>query len=306
MRALAAGSGIAALALLAWLVAGGGWSAVTYRYQQAELAAALPALQLTEALASLRVANEQARAGAPVSGPLLAVTPADEWFARPVDERWADYQSAEWRPVRRLTRGYVGLLALLLFGRPLVKGLWYLLMLAATRRTAGPGISHGSARWATPGEARRLRPRPGRTDLVVGRVGRRPVSVPEEEQYEHLLLVAPTGAGKTSGVIIPNLLREPGARSLVITDPKRELLRATAPALRWRYGDANVWALDFLDPALSLGYNPLAYVRDAATADVFAQTWVANTGTNSKDVFWENAARTLIAAAALHLVRTDE
>ena len=54
------------------------------------------------------------------------------------------------------------------------------------------------------------------------------------------------------------------------------------------------------------GYNPLAYVRDAATADLFAQTWVANTGTSSKDVFWENAARTLIAAAALHLVSTDE
>src|SRR5688572_29096723 len=98
-----------------------------------------------------------------------------------------------------------------------------------------------------------------------------------------LVLVAPTGAGKTSGLILPNLLREPGTRSLVVTDPKRELLRLTSPHLRSVYGEGNVLALDFLDPALSAGYNPLAQVVDAASADLFAQTWVRNTGT-SKEV----------------------
>jgi len=139
---------------------------------------------------------------------------------------------------------------------------------------------------------------------VLGRIGRRLVALPERDQYEHLLLVAPTGAGKTSGVILPNLLAEPGTRSLVITDPKRELLRKSTPAILTRYPRDRVWTLDFLDPALSRGYNPLAYVTDAATADLFAQTWVRNTG-ESKDAFWSNAARTLIGAAALHLVATE-
>jgi len=58
-----------------------------------------------------------------------------------------------------------------------------------------------------------------------------------------------------------------------------------------------------LDLALSVGYNPLAYVTDAASAALFAEAWVANTGT-SKEAFWDNAARTLISAAALHLVGT--
>ena len=46
-------------------------------------------------------------------------------------------------------------------------------------------------------------------------------------------------------------------------------------------------------------------MTDAASADLFAQTWVANTGT-SQEPFWGNAARTLIGAAALHLVQTEE
>ena len=184
------------------------------------------------------------------------------------------------------------------------RGLWFLGMLLVMRRRAQPGTSHGSAHWATGEELTAMRPRRGYADLVLGRVGRQLVALPERDQYEHLLLVAPTGAGKTSGVILPNLLAEPGTRSLVITDPKRELLRKSTPALLRRYPRERVWTLDFLDPTLSRGYNPLAYVHDAATADLFAQTWVRNTG-ESKDAFWSNAARTLIGAAALHLVATE-
>ena len=234
------------------------------------------------------------------------------WDARPVAERWARYRSPAWRPIRLATRagggllgGALGLVALRLVGWPLLRGLWLAGALVAMRWQGGPGVSHGSARWATRGELAARRPRRGRADLVVGRAGRRLVAIAEEEQYEHLLLVAPTGAGKTAGLIIPNLLAEPGTRSLVITDPKRELLRTTSPRLRQVYGEAGVWVLDFLDPALSQGYNPLAAVADPATADLFAQTWVANTGT-SKEPFWDNAARALIAAAALHLVATAE
>lgn len=268
-------------------------------WRTVELAAAYPALRLDKA-----IANISAHDGNALSGGVSAGT----WFRAPRDARWAVYTQPDHVRARLFTRielAALGAGALAVLVRTVGRGLWFLLMLAVMRRRGRPGTSHGSARWADARELAALRPRPSRADLVVGRVGRRLVAIPEKEQYEHLLLVAPTGAGKTSGVILPNLLAEPGTRSLVITDPKRELLRKSTPALRTRYRPGNLWALDFLDPGLSRGYNPLAYVTDAASADLFAQTWVRNTG-ESKDAFWSNAARTLIGAAALHLVATEE
>jgi len=264
-----------------------------------ELAAAYPPLRLNEGIATLTTASMDASSAPETS--------ASAWFGQSVEARWQWYQKPAQARVRLLTHGElvvfgVGLLAVLL--STVGRGLWFLLMLAVMRRRARPGTSHGSAHWAAGAELAAMRPRRGHADLVLGRVGRHLVALPERDQYEHLLLVAPTGAGKTSGVILPNLLAEPGTRSLVITDPKRELLRKSTPALLHRYPKANVWTLDFLDPTLSRGYNPLAYVTDAATADLFAQTWVRNTG-ESKDAFWSNAARTLIGAAALHLVATE-
>ncbi len=267
---------------------------------------AYPAVQFTETLASLsRSAGTGSLGG---TGSSSQTGMARDWFDRPMMERWEWYNQPEQATVRVATRIGGGAVAagfaIFLLGT-VGKAAWYALMLVLMERGGRPGTSHGSARWADGRELAALRPHPGRADLVVGRVGRQLVAIPEREQYEHLLLVAPTGAGKTSGVILPNLLAEPGTRSLVITDPKRELLRKSTSAVRGRYGDANVWVLDLLDPALSRGYNPLAYVTDAATADLFAQTWVRNTG-ESKDAFWSNAARTLIGAAALHLVATEE
>jgi len=271
-----------------------------------ELAGAYPPLRLDEGLAALTTIGTGGQSADTL--PSGHQTSAGEWFGQSVEVRWQWYEAPPQARVRLLTHAElavlgVGLLAVL--AGTVGRGLWFLLMLAVMRRRAQPGTSHGSARWASGAELAALRPRPGHADLVLGRVGRQLVALPERDQYEHLLLVAPTGAGKTSGVILPNLLAEPGTRSLVITDPKRELLRKSTPALLHRYPKANVWTLDFLDPALSRGYNPLAYVTDAATADLFAQTWVRNTG-ESKDAFWSNAARTLIGAAALHLVATDE
>ncbi|HET8629480.1 MAG TPA: type IV secretory system conjugative DNA transfer family protein [Thermomicrobiales bacterium] len=298
--------------LAAGILAIGPLSARAVRAEhEAELTLAWPVVWGAASLDAWRDAARETAATGRAGVPTSAAPSFAAWRAEPVAARWARYTSPDWEPVRRLTRTAgvaVALLAALVLlragGAPLVRGLWFVGAAGLFFRRARPTTSHGSARWADAADLRRLRPRPGRADLVVGAVGRRLVAISEERQYEHGLLVAPNGAGKTSGVIIPNLLREPGTRSLVIADPKRELLRLTSPALRAAYGD-RVWALDFLDPAISLGYNPLASVVDAASADLFAQTWVANTGT-SKEPFWDNAARTLIGAAALHLVRTEE
>lgn len=281
--------------------------------RRAELALAWPVLRARVSLDRWR-AIRAGGAATVVTGEVgvAEVPPFAAWRAQSVEERWSRYASDEWHGVRLATRLMATTLLVMVAltgGRlvlwPLLRGGWFVAALVLIQRPGRPGTSHGSARWASARELRGRRAHPGAADLVVGRVGRAEIVVSEAEQYEHLVLVAPTGAGKTSGLILPNLLREPGTRSLVVTDPKRELLRLTSPYLRSVYGEGNVLALDFLDPALSAGYNPLAQVVDAASADLFAQTWVRNTGT-SKEPFWDNAARTLLGAAALHLIKAED
>jgi len=299
--------------------------ALAARCERAETLAAWPVLREWASLRGVHAGARMASGGAadevgaevPLAGvPGLpdGVPPFAAWRALPLAERRALYGRPDWSGVRLVTRGGFGLLATVLaltLGRtlawPLLRGLWFVGALAIMGRRARPTTSHGSARLATRREIRRLRPRPGESHFIAGVAGRglrrQVVGIPEAEHYEHLLLDAPNGAGKTSGFIIPNLLGEAGGRTVIVADPKRELLKKTAPHLRTAYPEGRVWVLDFYDPTLSQGYNPLAWVRDMRTADLFARTWVKNTGTSGSEPFWDNAATTLIAAGALHLVR---
>lgn len=65
--------------------------------------------------------------------------------------------------------------------------------------------------------------------MRLGTHRRSAVLLPEEE---HLLVLGPTGSGKSSALAIPAILEWPGP--VVVTDPKGELLRATLAARRQR------------------------------------------------------------------------
>src|SRR5260370_25055657 len=64
--------------------------------------------------------------------------------------------------------------------------------------------------------------------LVLGTSHGKEISLSEKQQESNVILVAPIGAGKTARIVIPNLLEEPGSRSLLISDVKGELVRITA------------------------------------------------------------------------------
>ena len=168
------------------------------------------------------------------------------------------------------------LLALVLAAKPL-------LALTAGLGRLRPGTGHGSARLASGRELRALRPRRGGAGLRLGTVGARAVALPEKEVYEHVLVVGPPGSGKSSGLILPNILAERGTRSLVIVDPKSELLALSRGAVS-RHSE--VWVVNFLDPEGSHGYNPLAMVDSYLSAEAFAECWITNTGRSSKEPFW--------------------
>ena len=138
--------------------------------------------------------------------------------------------------------------------------------------------------------------------FLVGVYRRRVIALVEKIQEEHVLIVGPTGSRKSTLLVIRNLLREKGSRSLFISDLKNELFRITAGALA-RYHQ--VWRFAPADPAHSHGYNPLAYVKDATDANMLADCWVRNTGESKNDPFWATCARFLIASVILHLRATE-
>lgn len=156
-----------------------------------------------------------------------------------------------------------------------------------------------STRWAHPWE---LGPnwdwQPGR--VLLGHWQERLVGI---EDDRHVVTVAGSRAGKSSTVLIPNLLRYPG--SVIVLDPKGELARATAEH-RVRMGQ-RVYVLDpFGETGMAtashnaldeLGHgNPLHVAADAAqVADALIIA-------NNKDPHWTDSARNLIRGLILHLL----
>ena len=106
----------------------------------------------------------------------------------------------------------------------------------------------------------------------------------------HLLCVAPTGAGKGRGLIIPNLLRYPGP--VIVSDPKGENFLVTARCRR-EMGH-RVVALDPFRVATDKGdwLNPfdiLGLPGSLPDADVelLAELITGGEATNPRDPFWD-------------------
>jgi hypothetical protein len=90
--------------------------------------------------------------------------------------------------------------------------------------------------------------------FLLGRFHRKIISLSQKQIESNVVLTAPIGAGKTSRVIVPNLLREKGHRSLFIPDVKKELVRLTAGYLSQFY---EIQIFDPTDPENLVGYNRL-------------------------------------------------
>ncbi len=122
----------------------------------------------------------------------------------------------------------------------------------------------------------------------------------------HMVTIAGSRAGKSSTVLIPNLLRYPG--SVVVLDPKGELARATAAA-RMRLGQ-RVFVLDpFGETGVkTASHNPFAELgmgrpeHVAADASQLADALIVS---NAKDPHWTDSAKNLVRGIVLHLLSTD-
>lgn len=119
------------------------------------------------------------------------------------------------------------------------------------------------------------------------------------------LVIGPSGAGKTRGYVIPNILQCSG--SMVIADTKGSLIHQVGPMLKSSGYD--LLHLNFKDLDGSCGYNPLDYIRtDPKTGrcreqDILtvAAALVPNTAVHS-DPYWEYAARMYLASMIAYVM----
>ena len=111
------------------------------------------------------------------------------------------------------------------------------------------------------------------------------------------LVIGPSGAGKTRGYVIPNLLASEG--SVVVTDTKGELYGRLRDQLERR--GYRVSCIDFTDPlASTIGYDPLDHIhmingkaREQDMASVAASLCPVD---NGYEPFWDYIVRGLITS----------
>lgn len=103
---------------------------------------------------------------------------------------------------------------------------------------------------------------------------------------EHLLVLGPTGSGKSAALAIPALLEWPGPA--VVTDPKGELVRTTL-AHRLRLGPVAVFA-PLMQPTAC--WNPLTSIRSSEDA-LRVATFLMGRAPD-REPFWHDLARQLL------------
>lgn len=126
------------------------------------------------------------------------------------------------------------------------------------------------------------------------------------DAYKHkrnlnVLVIGGSGAAKTRGFVKPNILEGNGC-SMVITDPKMEVLNATGSYLKSQGYDIRV--LNLVNLAQSDGYNPFVYLRDDKDVLKLVTNLIQATtlkGSHESDPFWTKAETALFMAMILML-----
>jgi type IV secretion system protein VirD4 len=158
---------------------------------------------------------------------------------------------------------------------------------------------HGDAHWATEAEIRKAKLR-ARKGLLLGRTGKDNYLICDD--FQHILLFAPTGSGKGVGFVIPNLLF--WTESVVCHDIKMENHELCSGYRRKLGQDVFLW--NPADPeGISHCYNPLDWVSDKPGQMVDDVQKICNLILPEQE-FWQNEARSLMLGVILYLIAVPE
>lgn len=134
------------------------------------------------------------------------------------------------------------------------------------------------------------------------------VQLKEKMDFEGCCIIAPTGAGKTTGYFYPNLLSNNIKGSIVVIDPKGELYRDTSH-FQEKVCKRKVLRFSPLEPKISERYNLLEQCKDTTEVCQLASTLLLNgalsvelmSGKKTGGVEWIQMAEPLLAAALLYV-----
>ena len=164
------------------------------------------------------------------------------------------------------------------------------------------GEEHGSARW---GDARQIckkySQKPYSQNILLTQNFRISLDTHKHRRCLNILVVGGSGAGKSRGFALPNIMQ--CCCSMVITDPKAELLRKTGGLLQKKGYEVRVF--DLINPDTSFCYNPFEYVHDDKDVLRLISNLIQNTtpkGSQSSDPFWEKSETALLQALMLYLL----
>ena len=164
------------------------------------------------------------------------------------------------------------------------------------------GEEHGSARW---GDARQIckkySQKPYSQNILLTQNFRISLDTHKHRRCLNILVVGGSGAGKSRGFALPNIMQ--CCCSMVITDPKAELLRKTGGLLEKKGYEVRVF--DLINPNTSFCYNPFEYVHDDKDVLRLISNLIQNTtpkGSQSSDPFWEKSETALLQALMLYLL----
>ena len=120
----------------------------------------------------------------------------------------------------------------------------------------------------------------------------------------NVLVVGPSGAGKTRSYVKPNILQ--ANTNMIVSDAKGTLYHETAPVLR--ANGYEVYKLDFVNMDGNIGYNPLSYIRYDAERqeyypkDILRVSEIAIQSLSKNDPFWDVAARMYLSSVIAYVL----
>ena len=178
------------------------------------------------------------------------------------------------------------------------------MVLSSSRKNRRRGAEHGSTQWGDVFQiAKRYRDKKHpKENLILTQHFQMGLDGHKHKRNTNVLVIGGSGAGKSRSYAIPNALNC-GNCSMVICDPKSEILRKTGGALKANGYEVRVF--DLLSPDTSFCYNPLAYVRDDKDVLRLIETLIQSTtppGAQSSDPFWTKSETALLQALVLYLM----
>lgn len=170
----------------------------------------------------------------------------------------------------------------------------------STRKNRRRNEEYGSAKWGNIRSIVGKYKQSKKHDRILSRNVRIGYNMQKHNKNLFTLVIGGSGAKKTRGYVIPNILQMSG--SMIVLDPKGENVRACGKVLEDNGYDVKI--LDLIHMEKSHRYNPFAYITCENDIQRVATMIFRATGSKedkASDPYWENAAQEILVAFMMYL-----